>query len=149
MKKSSIIFLQFAVGIAAIAMLAILIRLPLTEGGAANLDLLSIYADPFIIYVYLSSITFFVALYQTFKLLGYVGHNNAFSLASLKALSAIKYCAIILGILIVLAAAYIRIFHAAEDDPAGFIALGIAATFICIVVSTTASVLKSVLQSKI
>src|SRR3989339_677247 len=109
MKKSSTIFLQVVIMLIGIVALAIMIRFPLTEGRAANLDLFSIYADPFIIYGYLASIAFFVALYQAFKLLGLIGQNKVFSLNSVKALRTIKYCAITLSVSIVLAALYIRI----------------------------------------
>ncbi len=79
-EKISTIFLQVVVVLIGIVALAIMIRFPLTEGRAANLDLFSIYADPFIIYGYLASIAFFVALYQAFKLLGYIGQNKVFLL---------------------------------------------------------------------
>jgi MFS superfamily sulfate permease-like transporter len=121
----------------------------LTEGRATNLGLFSIYADPFIIYGYLASIAFFVALYQAFKLLGYIGQNKVFSLNSVKCLRAIKYCAIILSILIVMAGLYIRIFHANGDDPAGFLAMCIVTTFISIVIATAAAVFEKTLQSAV
>ncbi len=149
MKRSSTIFLQVVIVLIGIVALGIMIRFPLTEGRAVNLDLFSIYADPFIIYGYLASIAFFVALYQAFKLLGYIRHNNVFSLNSVKALKSIKYCAIILGVLIVMAAVYIRMFHAQDDDPAGFIAIAIVATFISAVVATAAAVFERTLQSAI
>jgi len=153
MKKISTIFLQVVVVLIGIAALAIMIRFPLTEGRAANLDLFSIYADPFIIYGYLASIAFFVALYQAFKLLGYIRQNKVFLFNSVKALRNIKYCAIVLSVLIVIAAIYIRIsfaLHAEgaqDDDPAGFIAVSIVAAFISIVVATAAAVFEKTLQS--
>jgi hypothetical protein len=146
MKKISTIFLQIALAALGLATIVALIRFPLTEGRAANLDTLSIYADPFIIYVYLSSIAFFVALYQAFKLLMYIRQNKAFSPESVKALEAIRYCAITLCVLILLAATYIRIFHSPKDDPAGFIAISILATFISLAVAATAGILKEILQ---
>jgi len=149
MKKGSTLFLQIVIVLIGIVALAILIRFPLTEGRAINLDLFSIYADPFIIYGYLASIAFFVALYQTFKLLGYIGQNKVFSQNSVKALRNIKYCAIILGASIVMAALYIRIFHAKDDDPAGFIAIAILTTFISIVIATAAAVFERTLQSAV
>lgn len=149
MKRSSTIFLQVVIVLIGIMALAIMIRFPLTEGRAVNLDLFSIYADPFLAYGYLASIAFFVALYQAFKLLGYIGQNKVFSLNSVKALRTIKYCAIILSILIVMAALYIRIFHAKGDDPAGFIAICIVATFISIVIATAAAVFERLLQSAV
>ncbi len=135
-----------------IVALAVMIRFPLTEGRAANLDLFSIYLDSFIIYGYLASIPFFVALYQAFKLLGYIGQNKVFSLSSVKALRTIKYCAIILSASIVMAGLYIRIFHAGGDegdDPAGFFAVCIVTTFISIIIATAAAVFEKTLQSAV
>ncbi len=146
MKKSSTIFLQVVIVLIGIVALAIMIRLPLTEGRATNLDLLHIYADPFILYGYLASIAFFVALYQAFKLLGYIGQNKVFSLNSVKALRTIKYCAIVLSIFIVIAGLYIKLFHATDDDPAGFLAMCIVTTFVSIVVATAAAVFEKTLQ---
>src|SRR3989338_7243502 len=137
MKKSSTIFLQVVIVLIGIVALAIMIRFPLTEGRAVNLDLFSIYSDPFIMYGYLASIPFFIALYQAFKLLGYIGQNKVFSLSSVKALRIIKYCAIIQSILIVMAGLYIRLSFSVkpvtDDDPAGFLAICIVTTFISIV----------------
>ena len=143
---SKTIFLKVVIVLIGIVALAVMIRFPLTEGRAVNLDLFSIYSDPFIMYGYLASIAFFVALYQAFKLLGYIGQNKAFSLSSVKALRTIKYCAIILSVSIIMAAVYIRIFHAKDDDPAGFIAVAIVATFISIVIATAAAVFEKLLQ---
>ncbi len=149
MKKTSTIFLQAVVVLIGILALGIMIRLPLTEGRAANLGLFSIYSDPFILYGYTASIAFFVALYQAFKLLGYIGGNKVFSLNAVGALRKIKYCAIILSILIIMAALYIRAFHATDDDPAGFVALCIFATFISIVIAAAAAVFEKTLQSAV
>ena len=149
MKKSSTIFLQLVIVLLGIVALAIMIRFPLTEGRAVNLDLFSIYADPFIIYSYLASIAFFIALYQAFKLLGYIRQNRVFSLSSVKALRTIKYCAIAMSILIVMAGLYIRIFHAKDDDPAGFIALCIITTFLSNTIATAAAVFEKTLQSAV
>src|SRR5215207_7944446 len=96
MKRSSTLFLKVVILLIAIVALAGMIRFPQTEGRAANLDLISIYADPFIIYAYIASIPFFVALYQAFRLLGYIEQNQEFSQSSVRALRNIKYCAIVL-----------------------------------------------------
>ncbi|OFZ39247.1 MAG: hypothetical protein A3D92_09615 [Bacteroidetes bacterium RIFCSPHIGHO2_02_FULL_44_7] len=142
MKKILTVFLKVVIVLISIVVLAIMIRFPLTEGRAANLDLFSIYADPFILYGYTASIAFFIALYQAFKLFGYIGQNKLFSLSSVRALKNIKYSAIALSVLIVIAAIYIRIsFNGnADDDPAGFIAISIVATFISIIAATAAAV---------
>jgi hypothetical protein len=130
-----------------IVVLAIMIRFPLTEGRAENLTLFNIYADPFILYVYAASIPFFTALYKTFKLLGYIGQNKAFSQNSVKALHSIKYCAIIQSILIVMAGIFIRVFHNEDDDPAGFLAICGVTTFVALIVATAIVVFEKILQN--
>ena len=149
MKQSSTIFLQAVIVLIGILALTIMIRFPLTEGRATNLDLFSIYSDPLILYAYAASIPFFIALYKAFKLLGYIGQNKAFSLNSARALRSIKYCAIVLSVLIVMAGLYIMIFHSKEDDPAGFLALCIVITFITIVIATAVAVLEKILQNAV
>ena len=149
MKRVSTIFLKVVIILIGIVALAVMIRFPLTEGRAVNLDLFSIYSDPFIMYAYVSSIPFFVVLYQAFRLLGYIGLNKVFSLKSVKTLRTIKYCAIMQSILIVMAILYIRIFHNKDDDPAGAIAMGILATFISVVIATAAAVFEKLLQSAV
>jgi len=149
MKTISIMFLQTVIVLIGILALAILIRFPVTEGRAANLDLFSIYSDPFILYGYATSLAFFVALYKAFRLLGYIGQNKIFSSASVKSLKSIKHCAIILSILIVTAGLYIRIAHNKEDDPAGFLAICIVTTFVSIIVATAAAIFEKILQNAI
>ena len=100
MKTGSTLFLKFVICLIAIGALIWLMWFPQLEGRAANLDLLSIYKDPLIIYTYLGSIAFFVALYQAFKLLGYVDGNKVFSQSSVNAVRNIKYCAITLSAVI-------------------------------------------------
>ena len=149
MQKVSTIFLQVVIAILGIVALIVMIRFPLTEGRAVNLDLFSIYADLFIIYGYLASISFFVALYQAFRLLGYIGQNKVFSLSSVQALRTIKYCAVILSVSIAMAVLYIAMYHHTDDDPAGFIAIGILATFISVVIATAAAVFERTLQNAV
>lgn len=149
MKRISIMFLQAVIVLIGIVALAILIWVPLTEGRTVNLDLFSIYFDPFILYGYAASIAFFVALYKAFKLFGYIGQNKVFSLTSVKTLKSIKYCAIVLTILIVTAGLYIKISHNNEDDPAGFLAICIVTTFVSIVVAIAAAIFEKLLQNAI
>jgi hypothetical protein len=149
MKRNSIIFLQAVIVLIGIVALAILVWFPLTEGRATNLDLVSIYFDPFILYGYAASIVFFVGLYKAFKLLGNIGQNKVFSSNSVKALKSIKYCAIVLSILIVTAGLFIRLSHNKEDDPAGFIAICIVATFVTIIVATAAAIFEKILQNAV
>lgn len=149
MKKISIVFLQAVIVLICIVALALLIWFPQGEGRAKDLDLFSIYADPFILYGYASSIAFFVALYNAFRLLGYIGQNKVFSPNSVKALRNIKYCAIVTGILIVIAGIYINMAHHKDDDPAGFTAICLVTCFASIVVATAAAIFEKILQNAV
>ena len=150
MKRRSTLFLKAVILLIGIVTFAGMIIFPQLEGRNTNANLFSIYfQDPFLSYVYIASIPFFVALYQTFQLLGYIGQNKAFSLDSVRSLRIIKYCAILLSILIVMAALYIRIFHAKEDDPAGFIALCIVTTFISVVIAIATAVFERLIESAV
>ncbi len=142
MKKTSILFLKTVIVLVGIGVMALLIRLPLIEGRATNLDLVSIYLDPFILYVYAASVAFFVVLFQAFKLLGYMGQNNIFSTMAVTALRTIKRSAILLAVLIVFAVLYILLFHAKDDYPTGFITLGAIATSISLIVAAAANLLE-------
>src|SRR6266404_4582451 len=124
MKRGSTLFLKVVLCLISIGALAGLLWFPQTEGRATNLDLISIYTDPLIIYGYIASIPFFVGLYQAFKLLGNIDDNKVFSRSSVNAVRNIKYCAITISGLIVLGILYIRLFIR-SDDPAGGNALGI------------------------
>jgi hypothetical protein len=147
MKQSSTIFLQGVIVLIGVLALGTMIRFPSTEGRAENLDLFSIYADPFILYIYTASIPFFIALYKVFKLLGYIRQNEAFSINVVSVLKSIKYCAIVLSTLILLAGLYIKIFHDKNDDPAGFFALCFLSIFVSLVIATAISVFENIIQN--
>src|SRR5690242_17740574 len=95
MRKGSTIFLQAVIVLIGIGSLALLLWEPHIEGRNAHATVFQIYFnDPFLAYAYTASIAFFLALYQAFKLLGYVRRGEVFSQRSVKALRTIKYCAI-------------------------------------------------------
>jgi hypothetical protein len=146
MKKGSTLFLRFVICLIAIGALVWLIVFPQLEGRAAHLDLLSIYMDPLILYAYIGSIPFFAALYQAFKLLGYVDGNQVFSQSSVNAVKNIKYCALLFGGFIVLGILYIRV-SVTNDEPAGVTALGLVTTFASLVIATAAAVFQRLLQN--
>lgn len=150
MKNSSTIFLQVVIVLIGISALALLLWEPHLEGRNANATLFQIYFnDPFLAYAYIGSIAFFVALYQAFKLLGYVGKNEVFSQHSVKALRTIKYCAITLTAFIVGAEAYFFIVQRFKEDIAGGVAIGILMIFVSAVVATAAAVFEKTLQSAV
>jgi len=148
MKRSSTLFLKAVILLIAVVVLAGMIRFPQTEGRAANLDLISIYTDPFIIYIYIASTPFFVGLYQAFKLLNFIDANKAFSQGAVNTLRNMKFAFLSLIGFIALAEFYIRLF-AHGDDPAGPTALGIIISFACIVIATAAAVFQKLLQNAV
>jgi hypothetical protein len=148
MKKSSTLFLKVVILLIAIGVLAGLIWFPQTEGRAANLDLISIYTDPFIIYIYIASTPFFVGLYQAFKLLNLIDASNAFSQGAVNTLKNMRFASLSLIGFIALAEFYIR-FFAHGDDPAGPTALGILASFAIAVIATAAAVFQKLLQNAV
>lgn len=157
MKRTSTIFLQIVVVLIGIGTLALLLWEPHVEGVNANATTLSeiYFDDPFLAYVYLGSIPFFVGLYQGFKVLGYAGQNKIFSQAAVNALRSIKYCALITAGAIVAADAFLMI-HArlypevgAIDGPEGAVMLGLIATFAAVVVATAAAMFERILQNAV
>jgi hypothetical protein len=148
MKKGSTLFLKLVICLIAIAVLLWLIWAPQLEGRAASLDLVHIYMDPLIIYTYIGSIPFFVALYQAFKLLGYIDGNKVFSQSSVDAVKNIKYCAVTFSGFIMLGLLYIRL-SVVNDDPAGVMALGTVITFASIVIATAAAIFQKLLQNAV
>jgi hypothetical protein len=91
MKRSSTIFLQVVIVLIGIGALAFVLLAPQKNAGAT---LFEKYFNAFVAYTYAASIPFFVALFQAFKLLGYIGRNEIFSPGSVRALRNIKYCAL-------------------------------------------------------
>lgn len=144
-KRGSTLFLQAVLVLLAVLALAGLLYFPQTEGRAANLDLVSIYADPLILYVYFGSIPFFVGLYQAFKLLNLIEAGRAFSQGAVDTLKNMKFASLSLIGFIALALVYIR-FFVHGDDPAGPTMLGIITTFAAAVIATAAGVFQKILQ---
>ncbi len=150
MKRGSTLFLKITILVLGLMVLLWMIIFPQKEGRAAELDLFNIYKDPFIIYIYIASIPFFVALYQAFKLLGYIEKDKVFSPISINTLRNIKYCAVsIIGFSLV-AAIYIWIMaRSTHEDSAGFIALEMIVIFTSVVIATAAGVFQSLLQNAV
>lgn len=148
MKQGSTLFLKFVVTLIGIITFLGLLWFPQTEGAAVNKDLLSIYTNPFIIYIYIGSIPFFVGLSQAIKLLGYIDANKAFTQEAVNILKNMKLSALSLIGFILLALIFIR-FAAAGDDPAGPTAIGLVVIFASGVIATAAGVFQKLLQNAV
>ena len=148
MKKGSTLFLKIVLVLMAIGVTAGLLWFPQTEGVAKNLDLISIYINPFIIYMYIASVPFFVGLYQAFKLLNFIDSNKAFSQGAVNTLRNMKLASLALIGFIVLGLLYIR-FFVHGDDPAGPTMLGIIVSFAVAVIATAAAVFQKLFQNAV
>jgi uncharacterized paraquat-inducible protein A len=148
MKNISTQFLQMAIVLIGLGALAFLLWEPHLEGRNKHATLFEVYfQDPFLAFAYVASIPFFVGLYQAFKLLGYVRQNQVFSLATLKALRTIKYCAIIM-IGFVAVSVFFMPLDDPEDRPPGIV-MRVFVTFCSIVVATAAAMLERHFQTAV
>jgi len=150
MKRSSTIFLQVVITLLGVGVLAALLWEPQVEGRNVHATQFEIYfKDPFLAYIYVAFVPFFVGLYQAIKMLGYVRRDEAFSPRAVRALRTIKYCAIAVAIFILGAEAYIFIFVRGTDDVAGGVMMGVFIIFVSAVIGTAAAVFERILQNAV
>lgn len=147
MKRGSIVFLQVVVVALGLAALAFLLWEPQIEGVNANSTFFQAYCDFFVVFAYLASVPFFVALYQAFKVLGYAGNNAVFSHEAVKALRTMKYCAMAIIGFVALSLIFM-ISGEREDRPAGLF-MRILVTFPSIVVASAAALCERILQNAV
>lgn len=142
MKKGSTLFLRgtvFVLGGIVLALCIFVLPEGIRQDGGFG------YA-PILIGMYFSSIPFYIALYQSFKLLGLIDKNTAFSEAGVGALKKIKYCAVVISGMFALGMPYI--FSVADkDDAPGVVAIGLVIIFASAVIATFAGVLEKLLRN--
>jgi len=150
MKRGPTIFLQIVIVLFGIGLLAALLWEPQVEGRNVHATQFEIYfKDPFLAYIYVAFIPFFVGLYQIFKMLGYARREEIFSQRSVQALRILKYCAITTALFIVVAEAYIFIFVRGTDDVAGGVMMGAFIILVSAVIGTAAAVFERILQNAV
>lgn len=151
MKQGSTLFLKIAVFIIGTPVLALCIFwLPgIAARDAAAHPETAYLQYPFLIGAYITATPFFIALYQTLKLLSYIDQNKAFSELSVRALKCIKYCAITISTLIVVGLISIILIAGEGEDITGFISLGLILVFASMVIAVFAAVLQRLLQEAI
>jgi hypothetical protein len=144
MKQGSTLFLKFVIGLMGLAAIAFCsIALPRVIGSFDSGEY-----DPILLGMYVTAIPFFIALYQGFKLLGYIDKNTAFSQESVSALKTIKFCA--LAISGMYAAGLPYIFYVADkDDAPGVVAIALVFMSAPLVIAVFAAVLQKLLQNAI
>lgn len=150
MKRASTVFLQVVIGLVGIGVLAALLYEPQVEGRNVNATQFEIYfKDPFLAYIYLAFVPFYIGLYQAIKLLGFARRNEVFSDSAVHAFRTIKYCGIATAVFIIGALAYIFVFIRGTDDVAGGVAMGLFITFVSAVISAAAAVFERILQNAV
>ncbi len=150
MKRGSTIFLQVVNVLLGVGVLALLLWEPQVEGRNVNATQFEIYfKDPFLAYIYLAFVPFFVGLTRAFKILGYARRNEIFSQRSVRALRIIKYCALTTAISILGAEAYLFIFMRGKDDIAGGAMMGAFIILVSAITATAAAVFERILQNAV
>ena len=145
--RSSTAFLQIVIVLIGIGVLAFLLWEPHVEGANAHATPFQMYFNPFVAYAYIGSIPFFFALYQAFRLLGFIGRNDIFSQRSVRALRTIKYCALaVIGFVVV--SVIFMVGGDREDRPAGTF-MRLLITFPSIVVAAAAGMFERILQNAV
>ena len=148
MQRGSTIFLQSLILLFAVGVFAFLLWEPHLEGRNVNATLFEIYfKDPFLAYIYLAFVPFFVGLYQAFKITGYARRDEIFLQHSVRALRIIKYCALTTAIFILGAEAYLIIFMRGKDDIAGGAMMGLFIILVSAIIATAAAVFERRLQN--
>ena len=106
-------------------------------------------AYPFLIGAWVLSLPIFAALYQTYKLVGYIDKNTAFSDLSIKAIKKIKLSAVLFAVMVGLGAITVLVIGRSMDsteDLTPILSIGFVFTFASSLIATFASVLVRLLQ---
>ncbi|MCR8644980.1 DUF2975 domain-containing protein [Paenibacillus sp. N1-5-1-14] len=148
-KQGSTNFLKAVIVLIGIAVLALCILIvPHIANFAAELYT-SIVPMKYLIVIlmYGAAVPFYFALYQAFKLLGYIDAGTAFSDLSVKSLKNIRWCAISISGLYVMGLPLFRLIAKKVDPPIGFI--GAIIIVASLVIAVFAAVLERLLQEAI
>lgn len=150
MKRISTHFLRFAILLLGAIVLALCaFALPeVWRGGSAEFPAASFSVVLITIGLYVTAVPFFVALWQTLALLKSVDQNTAFSASSVRALKAIKRCAVAISAVYI---TFVPLLYpiADADDAPGLIIFGAIIACAPITVAVFAAVLQKLLQSAI
>lgn len=153
MKKGSTSLLKAAVVLMGVPVMALAILLFVQLGTLAFEEAMDGATLGFIVLgllaiIYISMIPYYAALFQAFKLLTYIDHNQAFSELSVEALKKIKRYAFIISGLYVIALPLIAAI-AQWDDAPGLMIVGMVPVFAAFVIAIFAAVLQRLLKEAI
>ena len=149
MRRETLI-LKIAVVMLGIPVAALcLLLLPFIARDAAQSSIRMAYVIyGILILMYISVVPFFAALYQGFRLLGYIDSNKAFSELSLKSIQKIRSCAAAISIIYLFAMPLFYIVAEIDDAP-GVILVGMIFVFAPLTVTVFAAILKKLLKNAI
>lgn len=147
-ERGTTFLLKVAIFIVGLIVLALCIFwLPSTADGLENLyPEFSYLKYPLLFGIYVTSIPFYFALYQAFRILHFIDKNTAFSNQSVNSLKFIKYCAFIIAILYFIGFNGLLTQNAANP---GILLLGLVFMFASIVIGIFAAILQKLLINAI
>lgn len=149
-KPGSTTFLKAVIvlfGLAALALCVFVV--PEIAGFAAELYPDMAYIQALVmIDLYGAALPFYIALYQAFKLLGYIDQNKAFSDTSVQVLKNIKNCAVTISGMFVIGMPLFYLM-AERDDAPGIIVIGMIIILASMVIAVFAAVLQKLLNEAI
>lgn len=136
--KISIIFIGISLLIVGIVGLSWLIDHPINPKYSTILY-------PIIFGLYLTSIPFYIALFNAIKLLSLIDDDRAFSISSVKILKKIRICAIAVSFIYGLIIPFVYLL-AERDDAPGLIIFGMIPLFASLVIALFSAVLEKLFQ---
>lgn len=149
-KHAPTLFLRAVLALIALGVIAFCVfALPsIWQGGSAEFPMASMSVQLIVIGLYITVVPFFIALWQTFKLLHYIDHNVAFSAASVSALRIIKFCAIVVAAIYT---AFVPLLYpiAEADDAPGLILVGVGIACAPVAFAVFAAVLQKLVQNAV
>lgn len=139
MKLGAALLLQVATVLLGLVVLVFLLGEPHLEGRNAQATLVQIYfQDPFLAYVYVGSIPFFLALHRAFRLGGQFRRGESRGTDTVQGLRAIRRCALLLLGFVAGGMVLILRFGDREDRPAG-VFLGLLSAAAALAMAAVAS----------
>jgi len=144
-RHPSATFLQATTLLFGLAVLTVLVLEPHVEGRNTEATLAEIYLhDPFLLFVYVGAIPLFLALFQAFKLIGYIGSGDrAFSASSLRAARLVRIdVSVTIGFVVV---GVIILLMVGDERPVALF-LGLVPTIALLTIAAAAALVERLIQ---
>lgn len=125
MKLTALRVVQGCIILFGVGTIALMLWEPHLEGRNVHSTIWQIYFDdPFLAFVYIASIPYFIALVHLFRIIGNLRQGAFISGTSLTSIRTIRYCTLSLVGSIIIALISLFVFQQ-EDDIAGGVAIGL------------------------